>query len=191
MRATDQLPPKLEAVLIRIGKAAPLNMTRAVKLPYLVDVVANHVLGHPITEGTHQAWEYGVVTAEAWRYLDTCRDYDSPVFHLEPVQWSEEKRVVVTAEEPADGLTPEEQAIVDFVVHEYALLNAGALGRLTKLMNPEISNWGSNRAADAGPDAVERLSSDYQEMAERVSHVTLDQLRRDSTPLGDTEEAIA
>jgi uncharacterized phage-associated protein len=36
-------------------------------VPYLVDVVASHLLGHRITEGTHETWDYGVVTREVYR----------------------------------------------------------------------------------------------------------------------------
>jgi len=183
------LSPKLEAVLFRLGKAKPLNMTQAVKLPYLVDVVATHVLGRRITEGTHQAWDHGVVTSEMWHYLDKCDD--SSVFHLETVPWSEEKRVIIDADKAAYELSPEEEAIVDFVAQEL-VLKAGELGRLTKLMNPEISAWGiGNRAASLGPDAYDRMSKDYQEMAELAMSVTLDQLRRSSIAVEDIEDAVA
>jgi hypothetical protein len=153
-----------------------------------VDVIAMHVLGRRITEGTHEAWDHGVVTSEMWHYLDKCED--SPVFHLEAVPWSEEKRVVIDIEDRASRLTPEELAVVDFVAEEFAL-RAGELGRLTKLMNPEVSKWGSNRAADLGPDAYDRLSEDYQRMAALVASLTLDQLRRSSTPVEDIEDAVA
>jgi uncharacterized phage-associated protein len=187
--SNQALSPKLEAVLIRLGKAVPLNVTQAVKLPYLVDVVAVHVLGRRITEGTHQAWDYGVVTKEVWHYLDKCED--PSVFHLDPVPWSEEKRVVIDAEEPASELMPEEQQIVDFVAQELAAIRAGDLGRLTKFMNPDISSWGSNRAADLGPHAYDRMTEDYQRMASQAASVTLDQLRRASTRVDDIEDAVA
>ena len=185
-----RLPTKLEAVLIRLGvKAAPLNVTQAVKLPYLVDVVAMHVLGHRITEGTHQAWDYGVVTKEAWHFLN--KSDETSVFHLEPVRWSEEKRVVIDAEESTSEFSPEEQRIVDFVAQEFGAIRAGDLGRMTKLMNPEISRWGSNRLADLGPDAYDRMSEDYQRMAAQVASVTLDHLRRTSSPVYSIEDAVA
>jgi len=189
MAKTDHLPPKLEAVLIRLGKAAPLNVTQAVKLPYLVDVVAMHVLGRRITEGTHQAWDYGVVTKEVWHYLDKCEG--SSMFHLEAVPWSEEKRLVVDAEEPAFELTREEQRVVDFVVAEFAARRAADLGRMTKLMNPEISSWGSNKSASLGSDTFDRMSEDYLRMADLAASVTLDQLRRTSTRVDDIEDAVA
>jgi hypothetical protein len=64
---------------------------------------------------------------------------------------------------------------------------------LTKLMNPEIavSAWGSNHIPDLGPDAYERMSQDYQEMAEAVAALSLDQLRRESVPVDDIEDAVA
>ncbi len=45
------LDPKLKAVLARLcEKRGSLFKTQAVKLPYLVDVVATHVLGESITQ---------------------------------------------------------------------------------------------------------------------------------------------
>ncbi|HEY2295161.1 MAG TPA: hypothetical protein VGM86_31035, partial [Thermoanaerobaculia bacterium] len=184
----NDLPPKLKAVLIRLGKTKQLNVTQAVKLPYLVDVVATHILGRKITEGHHKAWDHGVVTREVWHYLNKC--VDSPVFHLESVPLSEERRVVIDVDEPA-VLSPEEQAVVDFVAHEL-VLRAGELGRLTKLMNPGIPSWGQrDYAASVGEDAFERLSPEYREMAEHVASLTLDQLRSSSVPVEDLEDAIA
>ncbi len=191
MASTNSLPPKLEAVLVRLIKSGKLNKTQAVKLPYLVDVVAQRVLGRPITEGHHQAWEHGVVTAEAWRHLD--RGGASSPFILEPVPWSEEKRVRLNADcEPCSAeLTGEEERVVDSVVAEFAETPAGELGRVTKRMNPQIASWGRNVAADTGPDAYDRMSPEYQEMAEGASSWTLDRLRRESEPVIDLEEAVA
>jgi uncharacterized phage-associated protein len=184
----QSLPPKLEAVLIRLAKAASLNVTQAVKLPYLVDVVAMHVLGRRITEGHHKAWEHGVVTREVWHYLT--KSVGSPVFHLESVPLSEETLVVIDAAEPP-VLSPEEQEVVDFVAHEL-VLKAGELGRLTKFINPGISAWGKrDLAASVEPDTYERLSPNYREMAEQAASLTLDQLRRISTPVDNIEDAIA
>src|SRR5580658_6738681 len=115
MTRAKPLPPRLQAVMIRVCKSADLNMTQAVKLPYLVDVVATHVLGGPITEGSHQTWDFGVVTSEAWRFLDTCGQTSSP-FRVEPVRYSEEKRVRVEDDAKDVELSPEQQQVVDFVV---------------------------------------------------------------------------
>lgn len=187
--ANDQyLPPKLKAVLIRLGKSASLNKTQAVKLPYLVDVVAKNVLGRRITEGTHEAWQYGVVTSEVWHYLEQAEG--SPILHMEPVPFSEEKRLIIDTDQEPE-LTPDEQRIVDYVAEEYAMSRAVDLGRITKLMNPEIPTWGSNREPNLGEDAYDRMSQDYLDMAEVVSDATLDRLRRGSVAVEGVEEAIA
>ncbi len=191
MASINSLPPKLEAVLVWLVETGKLNKTQAVKLPYLVDVVAQRVLGRPITEGHHQAWEHGVVTAEAWRYLD--KGDESSVFFLEPVPWSEEKRVRLNEDcKPGTSeLTDQEQRIVDSVIAEFAETPAGELGRMTKRMNPQITSWGRNGMADTGTDAYDRMSPEYQEMAEAASSWTLDRLRMESEPVTDLEEAVA
>lgn len=56
--AAEPLPPKLAAVMVRLAKGAGpagLPPSHLATLPYLIDVVATHVLGRPITEGTHIA----------------------------------------------------------------------------------------------------------------------------------------
>jgi hypothetical protein len=54
-RRTTSLPPRLEAVLARLCKRlGPMTKTKAVKLPYLVDVVARHA---------HVAEHYGEMDA--------------------------------------------------------------------------------------------------------------------------------
>lgn len=189
MARVKSLPPKLEAVVIRLGRSAKLNVTQAVKLPYIVDVVANRLLGRRITEGNHEAWDKGVVTSQVWHYLT--KRGDSPVFHLESMRWSEERKLVIDSDSEPPALTPEEEAIVDFVAREFAGVRAGDLGRLTKLMNPEVSRWGSNRRASVGQDAFDRLSNDYQEMAEAVSALTLDQLRQGYEVVENIEDAAA
>jgi hypothetical protein len=189
-REKEHLPPRLEAVMIRLCRGADLNKTQAVKLPYLVDVIATHVLGTTITEGSHQAWDHGVVTSQAWRHLGRCEQTSSP-FRVEPVPFSEEQRIRL-AEGVLDGeLTPAQQAIVDFVVQEFAAIPAGELGLMTKLMNPSIATWGINHRADTGEDAYERMSAEYQEMARRASSLTLDSLRRSSIALTSIEDVIA
>ena len=182
------LPPKLEAVLARAAIGCKLNKTRAAKLPYLVDVVANHVLGRPITEGTHQTWERGVVTAEAWRCFDRGGNEN---FEVEPVPFSEEKVVKFVGGEPPDALSEEETAVVDAVLEEFGGTWAADLGKITKHMNPWVPSWGANRHADVSEDAYDRLSSEYQSMVERAAKWTLDRLRRESVVVLSGEEAIA
>ncbi len=185
------LPPKLESVLLRLVRSSGhINMTRAVKLPYLVDVVATRVLGHPITEGTHQAWEMGVVTREVWHYLDKQGEV-SPILRVEPIPLSDEKRVVAVPDGDADALTPDEARVVDFVIDQFSEVRATDLGQMTKIMNPDIRSWGSNHAANLGADAFDRMSEDYQEMAKEAASYTLDRLRQNSTLVHDIEDAIA
>jgi uncharacterized phage-associated protein len=185
------LPPKLEAVLIRLAKNKPINMTHAVKLPYLVDVVANHVLGRPITEGHHEAWKYGVVTSEAWRYLSRAEDDPGSAFHVEEIPFSEEKRITAGEAVADDALSEDERRIVDYIASEYASAWAMSLGSMTKRMNPEMATWGNNHPADIGSDAYDRMSADYQEMAAWVAAWPLDRLRRSWHPVEDIEDVIA
>ena len=185
----NDLPPKLRAVLIRICRASSLNVTQAVKLPYLIDVVAKHVLGRPITEGTHEAWENGVVTSLAWHYLT--KRTDSRILHLEPVKYSEERKVVIDVEEDSSALGAKELRIVDAVLAEYGGTPASELGRMTKVMNPGIARWGSNHRASLSEDAFDRMSPEYQEMVGAVSQLSLRDLERDYVVIESGEEAIA
>lgn len=189
--ARQTLPPKLSAVLVQLCAQAPdkLTITQAVKLPYLVDVLAKHVLGHPITEGSHEAWEHGVVTSDAWRYFSGQPDDGS--FRVSPSRFSEEIWVEAADDASAGDLTEAERAIVAFVIEEYGFATATELGALTKRMNPSIRSWGRNHRADVGGDAYERMSPEYLEMIEEVEPVTLERLRRESKPIESIEEAIA
>jgi len=189
---TDQLPPKLEAVLVRLCKQAPapLNITKAVKLPYLVDVLACRVLGREITEGHHETWEHGVVTSEAWHYLHSCPV--ASAFSVHTIPFSEEIRIEVLGTSSADDLlSEEERRIVDFAAEEYSLLQAWELGLMTKRMNPGVSAWGRNHGASVGADAFERMSPDYLEMADMVDGVSLAQLRREGERIQSPEDAVA
>jgi hypothetical protein len=188
----DHLPPKLEAVLVRLCKKAPapLNITKAVKLPYLVDVLACRVLGRAITEGHHETWEHGVVTSEVWHYLRACPTPSD--FIVQSVPFSEEIRVEVSKASSGDDLlTEEERRIVDFVAEEYSLLQSVEIGLMTKRMNPGISAWGRNHRASVELDAFERMSPDYLEMAEMADGVSLAQLRREGEPICSPEDAVA
>lgn len=186
----SRLKPKLEAVLIRLCRGRSLNKTQAVKLPYLVDVVAMHDLGHQITESTHQTWDHGVVASEAWHYFDRCEVVAG--LRLEPVPWSEkENRVVAEIEEPSGLLATEEQSIVDFVKAHYASKTARELGKLTKFMNPKASKWGSNQLADLGQEAYDRMSPSYRRMVARIESITLDELIRTSRPVLNLEDLLA
>jgi hypothetical protein len=190
-RNQRELPPMLEAVMIRLCSGSTLNKTQAVKLPYLVDVVATHVLGARITEGSHQAWDRGVVTSEVWHHLDKCEP-GSSVFQVEQARYSEEQLIQVSpGAQSTAKLTREQEAVVDFVKEEFASMLANDLGFMTKVMNPSIKGWGVNRPADLGPNAYERMSAEYQAMATRAASLTLEHLRRNSIPVSNIEDAIA
>ena len=190
MARPNTLPPKLEAVIVRLGKAKDLNVTKAVKLPYLVDVVANHVLGRPITEGHHQTWDKGVVTSEAWHFLNRASESDR--LRLQEVRWSEEKKLIVSKGCDDSELTAEEKAVVDAVIQEFGSMSAGELGAMTKMMNPEIGQWGSNHRADSSESAFDRMSPEYQEMAAAVARIPLRELEQGEYEVVDSiEDAIA
>src|SRR5436305_431780 len=94
--------PKLTAVLARLcERLGPLFSTQAVKLPYLVDVIANQVLGQPIANGTYQTWEHGVVAKEVFRFIKhevrekTAAD---ALFRVEPHPYSESGKRIALAE---------------------------------------------------------------------------------------------
>lgn len=184
------LPPKLEAVLVRIGRAKALNVTKAVKLPYLVDVVANQVLDRPITEGHHEAWDHGVVTVEAWRALDRSEESDSLGLSRSP--YSEEKRLTVSDSCDDSALSEQEADVVDAVLDLFADLSASELGEMTKMMNPSIVRWGSNREAGISGDQYERMSPEYQEMAAAVAALKPTDFSEDNfTTFDSIEDAIA
>jgi uncharacterized phage-associated protein len=189
MRRLNRLPPKLEAVLVAIAKDHGLNVTQAVKIPYLVDVVARRVLGRPITEGVHETWQLGVVTRQAWHHLDKSAQGKSP-FRVKQVICSEEKRVSVVDETDVADLTDDERQVVAFVWDQFKSTSAAELGRITKRMNPNKKSWGSNELADTGEDAYDRMSANYQEMAALVESLTPAQMQ-DWVKVEDIEEAIA
>lgn len=45
--------------------------------------------------------------------------------------------------------------------------------------------------SDIEADAYDRMDADYQAMVERAASLTLDDLRRDSVPVYDIEDAVA
>jgi uncharacterized phage-associated protein len=196
IRTQPPLPRRLEAVMARLCYGVKLNKTQAVKLPYLVDVLATHHLGRPITEGRHEAWDHGVVTKQAWKHLDKC-DPTYSAFRLRPLPNSEETRVTIaaaTAKSLAAQLTDDELAIVDYVRDTFGSIPAGELGRVTKLMNPEIPRWGgtgANLPADTSADAYERSTPEYLAMARRAAALTDDDLLNNSVLVLRLEDAIA
>ena len=183
-------PPggKLEAVLAEIcSRLGTITITKAVKLPYLVDVVAEHVLDHRITDGTFEAWDYGVVTREVW---DLAKDDGGSRFRIGEHFYSEGGRTVALAESADAGdLTTEELAVVGYVIEQFGHLNAGDLGDLTKSLNPQLSadEWGSNRTPSTGEDAFARLGPTWLDLWRRLPDLELDDSSLWGEPIEDAD----
>jgi uncharacterized phage-associated protein len=186
------LDPKLEAVLARLcERLGPLTKTRAVKLPYLVDVIATHIVGRRVAGGTYQTWEHGVVTREIFAFM-THTDGDERLL-VEDHDFSESGRQVrLRGEAPTDGLSAEERAFVDLVADDYGDLDATRLGLLTKSLNTHLSpaDWGSNQEAALGEEAYSRLSPGWQQFFEQIPELDLkDRSRFES--VGDPRRHLA
>jgi uncharacterized phage-associated protein len=172
----SKMNPKLEAVLGRLcERLGPLTKTRAVKLPYLVDVVARHVLGRAIARGGYQTWDHGVVTREIYIFMTHTDGNDR--LRVEDHDFSEGGRQVRLRRRPSGlpTLDEDERQIVDFVADEYGELDAGRLGLLTKAMNShlEADAWGSNHQPSTGEDAYARLSESWSEFFDRLPSLDL------------------
>jgi uncharacterized phage-associated protein len=191
MPEQGRLSPKLSAVLARLcERLGPLYTTQAVKLPYLVDVVANHVLGRSIAGGTYEAWEHGVVTREVFRFVKY--EDPGPVFRIEQHAFSESgKRIALAGRASGAVLTAEEVGVVDLVAQEYGRLPVEQLGHLTKRLNTEIrpDGWGTNRRAAIDEDAYLRLSPGWQDLCERIATEDLDDRSRWSEPIQKNPKA--
>jgi len=163
------LEPKLAAVLARLcERLASLTKTQAVKLPYLVDVVAEHLAGKRITGASYQAWRYGVVAPEVWRGF--ARDAERVgIFSVEELPYSEGAFRICLAAAAPDVLSPVERAIVDYVADEYGTLDFEELGRLTKAMNPKVRIWGSNERVPVDEDAFARLAGRWDWLLRKIA----------------------
>lgn len=149
------MEPKLEAVLAELCSrlSGRIGITHAVKLPYLVDVVAVATLGHRITGADYEAWDYGVVAPDVWRYVKhTPGAGPFETADREYTEGGRELRLVGTP--PAGVLTDEEREAVALVADRFGKLPAVDLGALTKSLNPKVERWGSNQAARAGKAKV-------------------------------------
>jgi len=181
----SNIEPRLEAVLVRLcERLGELYKTQAVKLPYLVDVVANHVLGESITGGTHQAWKMGVVTSEAYSYITHRDESDSPLKTRVSLFG---RRLLRSEGPPKERLSDVELAIVDYVAEQYGSLSVKVLGDLTKALNSELppEAWGSNRQARVDKEAYLRLDEGWQEFARRLPHLDLENRAHWSEPIQD------
>jgi len=172
------LDPKLEAVLARLcQRRGVLFKTQAVKLPYLVDVIAQAVVGHRVTSGTHQRWDHGVVTREVFEFIS---GDGRGIFKFEPHLYSEAGKLIRLVGEPTDCLSAKELAIVDFVAEQWGTLTPTELGALTKNMNSEVppDGWGKNQQkknelARVDENAFGRLSEGWQVFCEVAPSLNL------------------
>lgn len=180
--------PKLEAVLARLcEKLGSLYKTQAVKLPYLVDVIAAHKLGHRITDATFEAWKQGVVAREAWVGVTYPRA--DCLFRVEQPEF-DEGWTVTLAGRSAVSLSPEDLAVVDFVAEQYGTMTVQDLGSLTKALNPEIprERWGSNAQPAINEDAYARLSEGWQDLWRELPFLDLTDSSQWSDPIEEPDE---
>jgi uncharacterized phage-associated protein len=167
-----------------------MTTTRAVKLPYLVDVVAFHYLGHAITEARHETWEHGVVTSAVWSLIQT--GCPNTPFRVEEHDLSESVKKISLCDAPGVSLSTEENAIVDLVADTYGRMDAGSLGRLTKSINPQMDarSWGKNLAAGLDEDAYARLSASYQHFSEKLPALDFRDQKDWGEPIRDPYEYL-
>jgi uncharacterized phage-associated protein len=160
--------PKLAAVLARLcERRGSLTKTQAVKLPYLIDVIAKHVVGKRMTRATYQAWKCGVVAPAIWHGFPKSAERVG-IFSIEELLYSEGAVCIRLASPAPDVLSPAERAIVDYVADEYGGLDFEDLGKLTKSMNPGIRSWGSNQPVPVDEDAYARLSGRWDSVLRRL-----------------------
>ena len=172
---TRSLPSELGAVLARLSeKAGPLTKTQAVKLPYLVDVVAQRALGRPIAQGRYETWELGVVTREVYAFMTYSEGDDW--LAVENHDYSEGGRQLRLKQARTSPLSPEELVVVDLVADEFGGVDASRLGLLTKSLNthlrPEV--WGSNHTPELGEDAYARLATGWLRFFEALPSLDID-----------------
>jgi uncharacterized phage-associated protein len=138
-------------------------MTQAVKLPYLVDVVASHLMGEPFTGGTHETWKFGVVTGEVWAYFRQGGHGGDPFIVKDSNQYPGGRRIYIR-DNPSCPLTAVELAVVDAVADSWGRYGTKSLGALTKSLNTQLGPevWGQNLPGTLGTDAYARLSDGWQ-----------------------------
>ncbi len=187
----NSLPRKLKSVLARLcEQLGPITKTKAVKLPYLVDVVANQVLGHRITEGIHETWDYGVVTREIYRAIS--HEDISPDFKVEAHDFSEGGQLIKLGTGNSNGLDEKELLVIDEVARELGHLDAGSLGQLTKALNSdlEMSIWGSNQRAAEDSNAFARLAAGWQSFARKLADLDLSNRAHWGDPIDDPSDYV-
>jgi hypothetical protein len=182
------LNPKLEAVLARLcERLGSLCKTQAVKLPYLVDVVASQAIGKTITGARHETWKNGVVTKEAYVFM-TYQEKD-PVFAFSEDSYGYGKRLRLVGK-PRTSLSTKERVVVDFIADQFGHLGYKQLGQLTKNLNTQLTveDWGTNAPANVGEDSYARLSPGWQAFCRRLASIDLDD-RSQWVPMDDDPAA--
>lgn len=180
--------PKLEAVLARLcEKLGSLYKTQAVKLPYLVDVIAVKELGRRITDARFEAWKQGVVARDAW--IGVTYPEEGCIFEIERPDY-DEGWTIRLVDRPESQLGEEEAKVVDFVAVRYGSMNAQDLGTLTKALNPQIprAQWGSNAQPAIDEDSYARLSEGWQSFWRILSSQDLTDKAKWSEPIDDPDE---
>lgn len=180
------LDPKMEAVLARLiaeSEGEELFKTQAVKLPYLVDVVASQILGQRITQGRYEAWDHGVVATEVYDLITDARHggealEGTPFEVAEPAGY-EDRQIVHLGDGAPDRLTADEEEIVDFVALQYARLDSSTLGLLTKKMNGHVRSWPSSKPVRLHEAAYEHLPIKWGEVDLEIAHRRLEQIERE------------
>lgn len=175
-RRRPSLDAKMEAVLARLVAESPhgeLAKTQAVKLPYLVDVVAEHVLGRRITDGRYAPWAHGVVATEIYDLITSARyggePLDATPFQVFEPRGFEDRQTLALKDAVPDLLTEEEAEVVDFVAIQYGRLDPSPLGLLTKRMNPQIRSWPSSKAVRISERAYEELPIGFDEVDAEIA----------------------
>jgi hypothetical protein len=166
MKKQPELDSRLSAVLARlIRRRGPLTKTQAAKLPYLVDVVALHALGARITGASHENWRWGVVAAEVWHFA---KPGLRGGFKIEELPYSEGSVLISLESDAPATLSKEREEVVDFVGDEFGSLGFEELGKLTKAMNLEVTNWGNNDPAKVDEEAYARLMGRWDTILRRL-----------------------
>lgn len=179
------LSETLAAVLAHlVQRLGPLTKTRAVKLTYLVDVVSSAVLGRSITGGTHQTWDYGVVTTEVYRAIT--RNQVGALFSIEPHEYSESGSQLRLVGSPPP-LGDQERQVVEEVAERFGSWSAEDLGVLTKAMNVHLGTdaWGNNNRASTGADAYARLSESSVRLYRQLPQLDLGDRSKWGPPIND------
>ena len=178
--AQRTVSPQLEATLARLcQRLGGMSMTKAVTLPYLIDVIAKKELGRQIANATYQCWRNGVVSVEVYKDIE-----HAPSFRVTEERYTERSRrveLVFTSQR----LTSGETDVVDYVADMFGRINQEEIGLLTKRMNTHIpaDKWGSNAQAELGDDAYYRLSEQWQGTCKRLAEIDFAKLDKGAKEL--------